>query len=233
MLKTAVANRHIGFEDLGFFEAPLRKAGYTVHYYNAGEDELWTLDPVRTPLIIVLGGPMAVYDGAHHSFLAEELRLLRARLAAQRPTLGVCLGAQLIAAALGAPVYPGPRKEIGFAPVFLSDAGSDSPLQTIAPDQPVLHWHGDTFDLPDHATLLASTAAYPHQAFAVGANVLALQFHLEAGGTMESWLTGHAEELRTAGIDPDTLRRDAGRHAEGLARVADQVLTAWLQSLRE
>ncbi|WP_442680076.1 glutamine amidotransferase [Sphingomonas sp. ASY06-1R] len=233
MLKTVVAIRHLGFEDLGFFEAPLREAGYTVHYYNAGEDELWTLDPVRTPLLIVLGGPMAVYEGASHPYLTEELRLLRTRLTAGRPTLGVCLGAQLIAAALGAAVYPGTGKEIGFGPVILSEAGSRSPLRSIGTEQPVLHWHGDTFDLPEGATLLASTAAYPHQAFAVGPNILALQFHLEAGGAMESWLTGHADELRTAGIDPERIRRDAAQYGPGLGRVAEEVLTVWLQSLRE
>lgn len=232
MLKTAVAIRHVPLEDLGFFEAPLRAAGYAIRYLDTGQDDLRTLDPVRTPLVVVLGGPMGVYENERHPFLDEGLRLLRHRLAADRPTLGICLGAQLIAASLGARVYPGPTKEIGFGSVELSNAGRASPL-AIAADQPVLHWHGDTFDLPDEATLLASTPAYPNQAFAFGPNVLALQFHLEAGGDIASWLSGHAAELRSSGIEPEPIRHDAALHAAGLRDTAERVLAAWLRLLRK
>lgn len=184
-------------------------------------------------MVISLGGPMGVYESPRQPFLADELELLRRRLAADRPTLGICLGAQLIAAALGARVYPGPGKEIGFAPVILTDPGAASPLALIAPDQPVLHWHGDTFDLPEGAELLASTSRYRNQAFAIGPNVLALQFHLEAGDDIESWLTGHARELQSSGIDPEPIRRDAGLQTDSLRSLASAVLTAWLSSLRE
>ncbi|AQR73528.1 glutamine amidotransferase [Sphingomonas sp. LM7] len=231
MLKTVAAIRHIAFEDLGFFEAPLLRAGYTVRYYDAGTDDLATIDPLATPLLVVLGGPMGVYEEDIHPFLTQELQLIATRIAAGKPILGICLGAQLIARAAGGRVYPGPAKEIGFAPISLTSEGAASPLGYVAPDQPVLHWHGDTFDLPEGATLLASTDAYANQAFAIGANVLALQFHLEAGAGIERWLTGHAGEIASAGLDPETLRQGAKLHAASLTQVADRVLTPWLAAL--
>lgn len=233
MLKTAVAIRHIAFEDLGFFEPVLEEAGYKVHYYDAGQDDLWTLDPIRTSLIVVLGGPMGVYERAEHPFLDEEIQLIQDRLAAGKPLLGICLGAQLIAHALGARVYPGPRKEIGLSTIRLTDAGRSSPLAAIGPDDPVLHWHGDTFELPRGADLLASTDAFSHQAFSVGRNVLALQFHLEAGDAIDDWLTGHAEELAAEGIDTEELGRQVRTAAPRLKQVAGDALSTWLRQLSD
>lgn len=232
MSKTAAVIRHIAFEDLGFFEAPLRKAGFDIEYFAAGTDDLSRIDPVAAPLLVVLGGPMGVYETERHRFLAEELLLLEARIAANRPTLGICLGAQLIAQAMGARVYPGPVKEIGFGPIGLTPDGAVSPLGQLDTDQAVLHWHGDTFDLPEGASLLASTPAYANQAFAKGPNLLALQFHLEAGAGIDRWLIGHAAEIASAGIDPATLRDGAEQHAEALEQVAERVLTAWLTNLQ-
>ena len=229
MRKTAVAIRHIAFEDLGHFAAPLEAAGYDVRYVDAGATNA-AIDPEGDDLLIVLGGPMGVYETERYPFLDDELRMLRRRLAARRPVLGVCLGAQLIACALGAAVYPGATKEIGYAPVALTAAGAASPLQVLGQGQPVLHWHGDTFDLPAGAILLASTAAYRHQAFAVGEAVLALQFHLEANA-IERWLSGHAAELHDAAIDPATLARDAAAHDAALRDAAAAVVGGWLSAL--
>ncbi|RYF24071.1 MAG: glutamine amidotransferase [Oxalobacteraceae bacterium] len=233
MLKTAVAIRHLPFENLGGFEAVLADAGYKTHYYDVGVDDLWTLDPLRTSLIVVLGGSMSVYEGDRWSFLAEEVRFIHDRIGAGRPLLGICLGAQLIAHALGAQVFPGPGKEIGLSPVILTDAGRLSPLSAISPGDEVLHWHGDTFDLPEGAVLLASTSAYHNQAFAFGRNVLALQFHLEAGSGIDSWITGHAEELQNEGIDGDALRRRVHAAAPTMKRAAEKVLRGWLLGLVE
>ncbi|MBA4245655.1 MAG: glutamine amidotransferase [Pseudomonas sp.] len=230
--RTLQAIRHVGFEDLGSFEAPLRAAGYRIEYIDAAERDLSQLDPLAADLLVVLGGPIGVYDHDSYPIVSDELQLLRARLAADRPTLGICLGAQLMAAALGARVYPGPAKEIGWSPLDLAPVAEYQPLAALN-DVAVLHWHGDTFDLPQGCTRLASTSLCRNQAFARGPNVLALQFHPEArGDRFEHWLLGHASELASSGIDPITLRRDAKRHAQALERAAAVLLGDWLAQLR-
>lgn len=232
MLKTAVAIRHVPFEDLGTFEQPLAEAGFKLHYYDIGADELWTLEPVKTDLVIVLGGPVGVYDTGGHPFLIDEIALLKDRLAANRPTLGICLGAQLMAAALGARVAPGDEKEIGFAPLTLTEAGRQSPLARLA-NAPVLHWHGDSFAIPNGAVKLAETPACANQAFALGPNILGLQFHPEADAKrIERWLIGHACELATVGVDPGVLRRDATRYGAALRDAGRLLFSQWLKELR-
>ncbi|HSX90092.1 MAG TPA: glutamine amidotransferase [Pseudomonas sp.] len=230
-LRTVQAIRHVGFEDLGSFEAPLRKAGYAIEYVEAAERDLGLLDPLDADLLVVLGGPIGVYDHASYPLLTDELELLRVRLAADRATLGICLGAQLMAAALGARVYPGPAKEIGWAALDLTPALDHQPLAALR-DVPVLHWHGDTFDLPQGCSLLASTPLCRNQAFSRGPNVLGLQFHPEVrGARFEHWLLGHASELATSGIDPVALRRDAKRYASDLEKAGAILLEQWLAGI--
>lgn len=230
-MKTVQAIRHIGFEDLGSFAAPLRAAGYDIDYIDVAERDPATLDPLAADLLVVLGGPIGVYDHQAYPVVTDELALLRARLAAGRPTLGICLGAQLMAAAIGARVYPGPTREIGWSALDLSETTAPNPLAALR-DTPVLHWHGDTFDLPEGSTVLASTALCANQAFSRGANVLGLQFHPEVqGARFEHWLLGHANELAMAGIDPGTLRRDAQRHGRRLEQAGARLLTGWLSQL--
>lgn len=231
-LPTAVAIRHVAFEDLGAFGAPIERAGYKIHYYDAGIDALWTLEPVKTELVIVLGGPIGAYEDETYPFLREELDLLEGRLAAGRPTLGICLGAQLMARALGARVHPGAAKEIGFAPLKLTDQGRASCLRGFD-GQPVLHWHGDTFDLPDGAARLAETAICRNQAFSYGPNALGVQFHPEAGGEgFERWLIGHAHELAREGIDVPQLRAEQNALQAALHGRAETCITEWLANLQ-
>lgn len=230
-LRTVQAIRHVGFEDLGSFEEPLRKAGYAIEYVEAAERDLGLLDPLDADLLVVLGGPIGVYDHASYPLLTDELELLRVRLAADRATLGICLGAQLMAAALGARVYPGPAKEIGWSALDLTPTLEHQPLAALR-DVPVLHWHGDTFDLPEGCSLLASTPLCRNQAFSRGPNVLGLQFHPEVrGARFEHWLLGHASELATSGIDPVALRRDAKRYANDLEKAGAILLNQWLAGI--
>ena len=141
-------------------------------------------DPLPAPdsfdALVIMGGPMGVYETDPHPWLTDEIAFVRSVIDAGLPTLGVCLGSQIIAAALGAKVYPHSQKEIGWFPITLTDAGRDHPFMKDLPNTftPV-HWHGDTFDLPTGATLLASSQATPHQAFAYQNHVLGLQFHVE------------------------------------------------------
>lgn len=235
MPKTAVAIRHVHFEDLGTFAPVLAREGYGLSYVDVWRDGLG-FDPLAPDLLIVLGAPVGVYETEAYPFLGQERALLKARLAANRPThrptLGICLGAQQIAASLGASVKPSGIKEIGFAPLSLTEAGKQSALRHLE-GQPVLHWHGDTFAIPDGATHLAATALCAHQAFAIGPNVLGLQFHPEADTqSFEAWLIGHAAEIAGAGIAPQTLRQDAARYGDALRNAGQAMLGAWLNGLK-
>ncbi len=233
MKKTVVAIRHVAFEDLDGFAPILNERGYTIRYLDAGQDDLATLDPLSGAIWIVLGGPIGAYEETAYPFIHDELRLLQARLAAGHPTLGICLGAQLMARSLGARVYPGGHKEIGWKPLQLTDAGCASALAPLASGTPVLHWHGDTFDLPDGAALLASTDRYPHQAFTWGKYALGLQFHLETTARgLERWFIGHAGDIAgTPGLSVPQLRDETAHYAADAEKYGQQCLTAWLESL--
>ncbi len=159
--RTAAAIRHVAFEDLGSFAPVLEAAGYTVRYLEAADGLASPAVAEEADLLVVLGGPIGAYEDDAYPFLADELRLLERRLAAGRPLLGICLGAQLIARALGASVYPGAVKEIGWSPVRLTDAGESSCLRHLGRGISVLHWHGDTFDLPAGATRLRAPPGSP------------------------------------------------------------------------
>lgn len=230
MNRTAVAIRHLAFEDLGSFEPVLEEFGYTIRYHDIGLNDLGAIDP-ETNLLIVLGGPIGVYEEATYPFLKDEIALLEKRLLAGWPTMGICLGAQLIARALGARVFPGPEKEIGFAPIALTDAGEASCLVALK-DGPVLHWHGDTFDLPTGAVRLASTRVCENQAFSYGQRVIAFQFHPEAGSIgFERWLIGHTVELAAARKSVTQLRADYQAFAPDLRLRAEICAGSWLKQI--
>lgn len=234
-MKQAVAIRHVPFEDLGSFAAVLEEQGYAVSYLEAGWDDLAALDPLAPDLLVLLGGPIGAYEEAIYPFVSVELGLIERRLAAQRSLLGICLGAQLMARALGARVYPGDAgKEIGWSPLALTAAGERHPLRHLAPElASVLHWHGDTFDIPAVAERLAGSARYPNQAFAVGDHGLALQFHPEVTvAGMERWFIGHTCEIGiTPGIDVPQLRSDTERYGPALERQGRLFFAEWLQQV--
>ncbi|MCG2607467.1 glutamine amidotransferase [Acinetobacter sp. SM34] len=226
---TIYAIQHLAFEDLGAFEDVFYQLGFRVRYFEAGVDDL-TKAFQYTGLTIILGGPIGVYETDDYPFLQQEIDLLKVRLKENLPTLGICLGAQLIAHALGAKVYAGHQKEIGWSQLSISDAVNN--LLAPLAETPVLHWHGDTFDLPEQATLLASSEIYPHQAFSIGKNILALQFHLEvAGDSLEKWLIGHTCELRKANVNILALRSDNQRYAHASEVQAHAVLQAYLKQI--
>ena len=231
-MKTAAAIRHVHFEDLGALESALIGAGYQVHYYEAGIDDLLRPELAGCELLAVLGGPIGAYEEEKYPFLKDEIKVIQKRLNFGRPAIGICLGAQLFARALGSRVYAGPGKEIGWAPITLTPAGKHSPLRFLE-DVPVLHWHGDTFDLPQGAELLASTSLCRNQAFRYGKSVLAFQFHPEASTkNFERWLIGHSAEISsTTGTSVTKLRSETARLAPESAPLGQQCLREWLREL--
>lgn len=228
--KTIYAIQHLAFEDLGSLEDVFYQLGFRVRYFEAGIDDLTKAFDYEG-LTIILGGPIGVYEAADYPFLQQEIDLLKVRLEKNLPTLGICLGAQLIAHALGAKVYAGHQKEIGWSPLEIRLATNN--VLTPLADTPVLHWHGDTFDLPEQATLLASSQVYSNQAFQVGSNILALQFHIEvAAESLEKWLIGHTCELRHANVNIQNLRNQNQQYAHQLEEVADLIIRNFMQQLK-
>ena len=231
MTKDVLAIRHVPFEDLGLLEPVLRDRGYRTSYLDVPVEPVTPETALRPDLLVVLGGPIGVYETGTYPFLGPEQEAIEARVRAGLPTLGVCLGAQLLAGALGAEVVATGRKEIGYAPLTLTPAGRASALAPLDGVR-VLHWHGDQFAAPEGADRLAETPGFPNQAFGVGAHLLGLQFHLEADHSqIERWLVGHAHELASAGVDPNQVRADAAAHGPALADAARRVVEDWLDGL--
>lgn len=228
--RSAVALRHVAFEDLGLLAPVMDREGWDVSFCEAAVDDLLH-DSIRNAnLLIILGGPIGAYEIDTYPFLKAEIALIEHRLSRDMPTLGICLGSQLMARALGSRVYAGPIKEIGWGKVELTSEGIASclnPLQEA--DAAVLHWHGDSFDLPEGAQRLASSPHYENQAFAYGRNAMALQFHLEADPRqLEEWYVGHAFELAAAKVSVPELRAATSKLANGLAIRANRVFARWL-----
>ncbi|WP_062384010.1 glutamine amidotransferase-related protein [Demequina iriomotensis] len=222
-----VAIRHVAFEDLGIWEDEIAAHGYEVVYLDAGVDDLAPF--VSADLGIVLGGPVGVADLEDYPVLAEEAGLLASRVRSGLPTLAVCLGAQLLAHALGGTVEPG-APEVGWGGVDLLPAASSTALRHLD-GAPVLHWHGDRIVPPAGATVLASTEATPCQAYMHG-SALALQFHPEVDAErIERWLLGHTGELRSLGVSVTGLRARAREVGDDAAVAGILVIREWLRGL--
>lgn len=226
-MKRALIIRHVPYEGVAGYRLPIEAAGYEISRIDVTDPAFAELDFVAPDLLVMMGGPMGAYETERYPWIAHEVERLADRLEAGAPTLGVCLGAQIMAAALGARVYPGTESEIGFGKIALSDAGAASTLRHLD-DVPVLHWHGDTFDRPENVELLASTNLYEQQGFSRGRNILALQFHAEMGldPRFGAWLDYLDCPQRRAGLQADHDRLGEGAVAAGRA-----MITEWLAGL--
>lgn len=174
--------QHVPFEDLGIIFAWAKDKKISVSRTAFFLDE--TLPDINTfDLLVVMGGPMGVYDEDKYDWLKSEKEFIKKTIIEDKAVLGICLGAQLIAGALGAKVYKNSNKEIGWFPVR-KDTKSDSKNTGVFPDEFfAFHWHGDTFDIPERAIPLGASAACKNQGFMYGNRVMALQFHLETTQT--------------------------------------------------
>ena len=220
--------QHVPQEHLGQFEIPLKEEGVEIKTLRIFESEAPAPDwePLGSPQgLIVMGGPMSANDEPRLNYIARELRLIEQAIKRGCPVLGICLGSQLIAKALGARVYPGPEKEIGWYDLDLTPEGQSDPLFHGWPARlRIFQWHGETFDLPSGAVHLACSSRYPHQAFRFGENVYGLQFHPEITLKMIThWLNKDAAEVAAARLPhrPEAIlteSRDQLALVEGLSQ---------------
>ena len=229
-MKSALIIRHVPVEGIAGFREPVEAAGYAIDRIDVADPRFASIDLSEPDLLIMMGGPMAVYEQDKHPWIACQKRRLAQRLELARPTLGVCFGAQLMAAALGAEVFRGPDKEVGFHPLTIAD--SSGPLRHLA-TVPVLHWHGDTFRLPEGAERLASSERYENQAFRVGPNALALQFHAEMGldPRFETWVDQWPHDIAAAGTTAERLRADHAQHGARVVAAGRAMIADWLANL--
>lgn len=209
-----LALRHMYSGCMFNVETILTQKGFSPCHIEGFSTDLSKIDALEPDLLIVMGGAMGVYEADLYPYLHHEIRILKERVAADRPTLGICLGSQLMAASQGCRVYKGANgPEKGFLPIQLTPEGAASPLRHFSADKtPVLHLHGDTFDLPENATLLASTDLYANQAYRIGKNCFATQFHPEFNPTgFENLLVEDNGK-----IDVAAFRADAQRYLPGM-----------------
>lgn len=231
--RKVIALQHTSCETPGTIEDALTGAQIevrTVRIY-AGETVPRSLDSAAG--LVVMGGPMGVYEHDRFPFLRDELRLIEQALKDSVPVLGVCLGSQLLANALGAPVRKGPRKEIGWHRVFLEATAVYDALFRSAPlEFDAFHWHGDVFDLPVGAVRLARSSLTECQAFRHGADAYGILFHLEVTpATISGMIEDFTEELQEEGIDGAELAGKTASYLAGLRMVGATVWENWVLTL--
>ncbi len=220
--------QHVAFEILGTLNPLLKDAGFRIRYVNFGRHPDAEPDIDGYQGIVVLGGPMNVDQVDQHSHLATEVRLLQRAIDRDIPILGICLGAQLIAKALGAKVVPSREKEIGWYEVSPTpEAATDPLLRNFGASEQIFQWHGDTFAIPDGAVRLASSNGCDNQAFRYRDNVYGFQFHMEVDPSLiERWLNipSHQHELHALKGPPgaEEIRQETERHMQRLSELADQ-----------
>lgn len=215
--------RHVEHEHLGSLTDALHARGLPFEYVDIFRGGVVPADISESAGLIVMGGPMGVYEVDQYPFIRNELDLIRRAVTAGLPVLGICLGSQLIAAALGARVYPSGRKEIGWYGLRTVEPG-DSFAATLPESFMGFHWHGDTFDLPVGAVRLFESDLFPNQGFRFGRNVLALQFHFEVDRKLVAeWLADpgcQAEIAGVAGISAAGILDDTARHGARLEQLS-------------
>ena len=204
---TCVVVQLLSFEGLGALEQILLQKKYVIIYKRIGVDEFSTGEIFQSDLLVLLGSPLSVNNVHDYPWLSTLINSIEKRLVKKKPTLGICFGAQLIAFTMGARVFSNKKKEIGWGLLKLSAKGEKSCLSELV-NKRVLHWHGETFDLPVGARLLASSEITTNQAFSIEHNILGLQFHCEIPGKeIESWLIGHNYELIRSSINISQIRK--------------------------
>ena len=211
----------------------LRQRGIDITVVDATATDVSAIDATGPDLVVVLGGHEAAYELDKYPYLRNELRLIRARIDAQLPLIGICLGAQLMAGSLGARNYRGQRPDYGYRELRLTPAGESSPVRHTR-GVPMLQWHGDHFDLPDGARLLASSEAYPNEAFAIGDFALGVQFHPEVTDAMhDDWTQDTQSSLAREGITVEQWRALRDRYNPAMQDVSARMFSEWLDGVEQ
>ena len=233
MPKPILILQHFWCETPGVFLDVLHEHGFPVETVRGFTGEAYPADLSAYSGVVAMGGPMGVYEEDRYPWLRQEDALLKIAIQQDLPTLGVCLGSQLIAKAAGAEVQPGPRKEIGWYPLTLSPEARQDPLwRSFPPTFEAFEWHGDIFSLPPRAVSLASSELYPHQAFRLGRRVYALLFHLEVTAAMvKTMLDTFADEVAgvRAYIDPAAIEHDLAARTARLNDLAREFMRGFCE----
>lgn len=232
-MKSVWVLQHTACETLGTMEGVLRAKGANFEYIETHRGASVPGQIADKSGLIIMGGPMGVYEYAAYPFLRDEMRLIESALKLERPVLGVCLGSQLLASVLGAEVKKGERKELGWHAVTLSDAAAQSTIfSSVQTEFWPFHWHGDVFSLPKDAVQLASSRQTLHQAFRYGKNAYGILFHLEVTqGQISQMLLDFADELCEAGGSPSDVSGQTSQHLPPLQEIANGVFGRWASLL--
>ena len=225
---------HKSLKDSGAFQKMLEARGADIELRLAYDEGVKDIDPLAHDLTLFMGGPMGAYQTDLFPYLKDEVSYIEKRLQAEKPYLGICLGGQLMAAAMGAEVYPGKAgKEIGWHEIAVNEEGQKTSLKHLdAGKTGMMQWHGDTFDLPKEATLLASSDLYKNQAISYGSKALGFQFHPEVTNiNIELWLALGQNELQQAGLNVPLLRAQTLDHLETLDTQRTKFFNEWLDEV--
>lgn len=216
--------QHIECEDLGTIGTAMSRRAIGHRYVRLFDGEPVPLDIEKYSGLIILGGPMNVYEEDKFPFLKYEDVLIKKAIHKNYPILGICLGGQLIAKATGARVKKGAKKEIGWYKLRLTKGGKEDTLfGSLTEELTVFQWHGDTFDIPQGAVHLAGSELFPNQAYRVGEKIYGLQFHLEVTeDVINSWIAAYKDELSTLDyINADKIIKDTPEYINSLSRHAE------------
>ena len=225
---------HHDKKDIGSLQNILEQRGFEIDYIYAADDKMPDYNPSSHDLAIVMGGSMGVYESKDHPYLLNEINYLKKRLAADLPTLGICLGGQLMAKSLGGDVYKGGNdKETGWREINVTPEGQKSVVRYLdASYTKMTQGHQDTFTLPTNCVLLASSDQYTNQAFAYGENALGFQFHPEMHEElMENWLNNKNDFLTTSAMSKQRIIDDTKIYIETLKKQTAKFFNKWLDEV--